>query len=1040
MKKILQILFAMTMLLTSLPVQTLEAQSYNTMNENELVEAKNLVNYNILLSGNHSANQADVEGPLAVAKNSNFGKDTSEFSYGAIFNRDANTVGLAPTDTEDISLLLGGKVNRIGGGNYELTMDYYKDKGKVKGRFVAHDASISESKAAFKENLKSEQIYSANTDDIFNNLLSQNEKLLRKLNRYTNSSSKLLGETLGETWLDGRLVTYDMYQSDVDDNTILINILPSEQDKSLETIVHSFGIPQEFSDRNVIVTSFIRNQQGDRVHSDKVAFKGNFLSDRNGSINVADDEDRKAMAGKITYYFPQATQVTNFFNQVDYRTFINPVNISPDDQGVDEEGNFQYHQEYLSNYATGNNNNGSAASGGGAEIIGSVLAPQATIILTGSAINGFVSAKNLHQRNGAEIHNFRPTWIFEKEETLKTLLMKKVDTEGKMINDEKALFVLFRQAQGTKQYYKLEDNEVKWVTSEKAEKKSIDGGIAKFVNLKPGTYYIEERVAPEGYEKAEPLKVVIKEDAPEVVEVSYVNQKEEEMVHHNLSFRKVEKEGDELGLEGAEFVLVKKINDIPYYYVQFNDFVSWLPNVMFAKRFITTTDNTVIKNLEEGCYELWELKAPSGHVIEENKHIIEITLDQDISLDITNPSIKPWDKQKGPKGEISIKKFELGEDINQGLQGAEFILKGIGKNGEEKYLSTYSEKEILWDENRDEAYRFITDVNGALKINNLNLGRYVLEEVVPPEGYEIIDKEFEIELYQELSEQTVHYHFNIPNEKKVGSLQIEKVEKDREAHKLSGAEFYLYKFVEGEKHYFTNDKNIFSPDEDKAYIATTSIQGLAKIEGIPYGEYFLHEKKAPNGFKPIEQQDLKFNISKEHKVAYLTVENERKPWPELLDYGRLEIDKRAGEEVKIKLSGAQFVLQHEEHGFFTGADSLFDKNIENAKVVVTDEQGQAAFNRVPIGQYQLKEIQAPEGYQPLLEPIPVEIKSQEAGHVSFIHIKNYKTIPLANLEILKVDNEDNAIHLQGAEFILSKEGLYYAGPHQDFTENKADAL
>lgn len=63
MKKILQILFAMTMLLTSLPVHTLQAESYNTMYENELKEAKRLSNYNILLSGDHSANQADVEGP-----------------------------------------------------------------------------------------------------------------------------------------------------------------------------------------------------------------------------------------------------------------------------------------------------------------------------------------------------------------------------------------------------------------------------------------------------------------------------------------------------------------------------------------------------------------------------------------------------------------------------------------------------------------------------------------------------------------------------------------------------------------------------------------------------------------------------------------------------------------------------------------------------------------------------------------------------------------------------------------------------------------
>ena len=1037
MKKPIQILIVFILLLTHMiPNQSLQAETFQTMSQEELSQAKKLINYNILLKNHHSANQADVEGPLAVQQDSNFGKDTSEFSYGAIFNSDANTIGSLPTDDELISLLIGGKVNRIGGGNYELTMDYHKKNGKVKGRFVASENSINDSKTAFKENLKTEQIFA--TDDIeaiFSSLFRQNEQISRKLNRYSNTASKFVGETLGETWVDGRLVTYEMYESDVDDKTLLINILPNHHEGQLETIIHSFGIPKDYSDRNVVVTSFIRNDKGDRIHSEKIAFKGNFLSESNGSLHVANDQDRKDMAGKITYYFPQATQVTNFFDQKDYRTFLNPTDINSNDQGVDTDGAFQYSAVYLKNYATGNNNNGSAASGGGSEIIGSVIAPQATIVLTGSSINGFVSAYNLHQRNGAEIHNFRPHWIFDEDESLKSIKMKKIDDQGNLITSETACFALFRQAQGGKQYYNLQDDQVNWVTRDEAELKTIENGTAEFTNLKPGTYYIEERLAPVDYQLAEPLKVVVKDDKVETITVEFVNQKELSL-KHKLTFRKVNSE-NQTTLEGAEFILVKRVNDVPYYYVEYKDFVSWLPNIIFAKRFITTNEATTIENLDEGNYELWELKAPSGHVI--NQHITQIELNEDVEIDIENTNLNPWGPQEGPQGKITVKKHEQNKSTETGLAGAVFILKGTNKDNQEMYVSDYPISENTWTKNQSEAYQFTTNEQGELSIESLNLGHYVLMEIEAPQGYEMSEKEIEFELYQTLNEQTVHYHFNIPNEKSVGSLKIEKVEKDREAHKLFGAEFLIYKTIDNEKHYFTKDMT-FSTDENEAYVATTSIEGIAHIEDIPYGNYYLHEKKAPNGFKPLIKDDLAFTVNRDVKKVELKVENERKTWPELLDSGRLEIDKRSGHEHKTKLSGAEFILKHQDFGYFTGKNPLFSQDINEAKTVMTDAEGKAAFNTVPVGDYLLIETKAPEGYEKLKNPLAVKIESSSTVHATYILVKNYVEIPLGSLEIVKVDAQNQNDVLAGAQFLLLKDGRYYAGPDQEFKKDRNDAF
>ncbi|MGO3838760.1 MAG: collagen-binding domain-containing protein, partial [Vagococcus sp.] len=73
--------------------------------------SNNLNDYNVFLTGYHSADSADIEGPLAVKKDSSFGKNLETYSYAAMFAENANTVG-TPLDfgTQKTSLLIGGKI------------------------------------------------------------------------------------------------------------------------------------------------------------------------------------------------------------------------------------------------------------------------------------------------------------------------------------------------------------------------------------------------------------------------------------------------------------------------------------------------------------------------------------------------------------------------------------------------------------------------------------------------------------------------------------------------------------------------------------------------------------------------------------------------------------------------------------------------------------------------------------------------------------------------------------------------------------------
>lgn len=98
---------------------------------------------------------------------------------------------------------------------------------------------------------------------------------------------------------------------------------------------------------------------------------------------------------------------------------------------------------------------------------------------------------------------------------------------------------------------------------------------------------------------------------------------------------------------------------------------------------------------------------------------------------------------------------------------------------------------------------------------------------------------------------------------------------------------------------------------------------------------------------------------------------------------RLVIDKYDAKDENEKLSGAEFVLYKlfgQQKLYYavdaaTGAVS-WGGEIDDATVMTTDEQGNAAFSGIEAGSYMLEEIKAPDGYNRLLSPVSVTLSRQ----------------------------------------------------------------
>ena len=115
-------------------------------------------------------------------------------------------------------------------------------------------------------------------------------------------------------------------------------------------------------------------------------------------------------------------------------------------------------------------------------------------------------------------------------------------------------------------------------------------------------------------------------------------------------------------------------------------------------------------------------------------------------------------------------------------------------------------------------------------------------------------------------------------------------------------------------------------------------RGYAETKKLPDGKYRLVEVKPKEGYEVGDPIIFEINSSVE-KEPVLEIKNE-------LSTGKLEIFKT--DEDKIPLVGVVF--------------GLYSKNGRKLDEQVTNEEGKIIWNRLPVGEYQVRELKTLEGY------------------------------------------------------------------------------
>ncbi|MEK4958077.1 MULTISPECIES: SpaA isopeptide-forming pilin-related protein [Bacillus] len=274
----------------------------------------------------------------------------------------------------------------------------------------------------------------------------------------------------------------------------------------------------------------------------------------------------------------------------------------------------------------------------------------------------------------------------------------------------------------------------------------------------------------------------------------------------------------------------------------------------------------------------------------------------------------------------------------------QFEIVKVDANDKTKLLSD-AEFEVYKDGEKIDTLR--TDKTGKVISKKLEPGKYTLKETKAPKGYKLLKEEIEV-----VVEANKVVQVQVENAKELGSLQV--IKKDAESGKvLEGAEFRL------------KNENGQVVGEAK----TTNKDGVVTFENLVPGKYTLEETKAPEGYKAVEVT-VKVNVVA-NEVAKQEVLNEKVK--EKIT-GQVEITKIDANDTDKKLEGAVFEIL---------------KDGIKIDTLTSDKNGKATSKKLEPGDYVLKEVQAPEGYNLSDKGIEFTI-SNEKVEVIKLQITNEK--------------------------------------------------
>ncbi len=441
-------------------------------------------------------------------------------------------------------------------------------------------------------------------------------------------------------------------------------------------------------------------------------------------------------------------------------------------------------------------------------------------------------------------------------------------------------------------------------------------GIATF-ELPYGTYKGKQLTTTPGYEKVQDFDLVINENSPELIHLSFTN--------HPISTRIKITKKDSASKKSILFAgTTFKIKDLDsdLYVCQK---VSY-PKQESICEYKTNENGELItpEPLVTGNYQIEEIIAPTGYLL--NKEVLSFRIDDESNIIIDNDygnyiELDFYDTVI--KGEISVEKTgELLIPKDNGFTYDEIKLSKVEFN-------LYADEDII---TLDGVIHYkkgelvssaITSSKGIATFTDLYLGKYIIKEIKTLDKYILDEKEHKLELTAKNNNVSiVSKKIKLNNELKKGTLIFTK--KD---------------LVNGDAIPDTQIE-VYTDSDDLIYSGITDEEGNIEITDLSVGRYYIVEKAPATGYV-ITDEKVFFEIKEDGEIVKAEMSN--KPITSSLEFTK--VDFSTSDPLPNTLIE---IYKDDDTLVFSG---------------YTNEEGKIVIDELRYGRYYILEKAAPDGYE-----------------------------------------------------------------------------
>ena len=286
--------------------------------------------------------------------------------------------------------------------------------------------------------------------------------------------------------------------------------------------------------------------------------------------------------------------------------------------------------------------------------------------------------------------------------------------------------------------------------------------------------------------------------------------------------------------------------------------------------------------------------------------------------------------------------------------------------------------------------QYTTDSNGSFTTDYYVCGTdWTIKEISPSEGYLLNDtvyrvgadpRDYNIEYNtapdMTVMEQVIKGKISIIKHTDNGDTKIETPEK--------GAEFQVYLKSAG---------SFVNADKDERDTIVCDQDGFASTKLLPYGVYTVHQTKGWDGREKITDFDVfintdgktyKFLINNKNFESYLKV---------------VKLDKETGK--RIPYEGAAFEIYDSNNHRITMQYTY--PQVTSIHTFYTNKEGYLITpEKLPYGDYTLKEVQAPYGYVLDDTPVPFSITQENSSTDTGVTVVKVKARDVAQKGVINI--------------------------------------